>query len=315
VSHAPVRLAAIDIGTVTTRLLIADVDEASIVEVERSTDITHLGEGLARTGHLSSEAIGRVTDVVSRYAAATRASGAVQIVAVATSAARDARNGEEFLAALATHGIHPLIIEGSREAYLSFLGATWGLAHQRVMVDDIGGGSTEIIIGQPASGVSGNVSVERARSFDIGSRRLTEAFMHSDPPTRDELESVRAEVATALKPFYVDLDGRIDELISVAGTATTLAAIRMGMAEYDPSRVHGSTLALAQVTGLVERLAAMTLEQRKNVPGLHPGRAAVIVAGALILEQVMTLAERESTRVSERDILYGMLLDAFASGV
>jgi exopolyphosphatase/guanosine-5'-triphosphate,3'-diphosphate pyrophosphatase len=238
----------------------------------------------------------------------------LQIVAVATSAARDAHNGEEFLDALAAHGIHPLIIDGSREAHLSFLGATWGVAHQRVMVDDIGGGSTEIIVGRPAPGVLSGASVERARSFDVGSRRLTEAFIHSDPPTRDELERVRNEAAAVLGPFYDGLDGQIDELISVAGTATTLAAIRMSMHEYDPARVHGSTLTLPQVSALIERLASMTLEQRTRVPGLHPGRASVIVTGALILEQVIRLAEQESTRVSERDILYGMLLDAYASG-
>jgi exopolyphosphatase/guanosine-5'-triphosphate,3'-diphosphate pyrophosphatase len=305
------RLAAIDIGTVTTRLLVADVGEASIVEVARSTDITHLGENLTRTGRLAPEAMVRVSSVIGRYAATIGMLGVEATVAIATSASRDAANSEEFLEMLAAHGIYPEVIPGTREAFLSFAGATFGLDADRVLVDDIGGGSTELVFGRCGSGCrEQGRTIELARSIDVGSRRLTEVCLHSDPPAPSEIEAARALAATELRPYFDMLGERPELLVSVAGTATSLAAVRLGLAEYDPAIVHGHTLTGHDVADLIEMLAAMPLRARREVVGLHPDRAPVIVAGALILEAVMALAGTDSTMVSERDILYGILLDA-----
>lgn len=309
----PRRLAAIDIGTVTTRLLIADVTETSVIEVERSTDITHLGRDLTRTGRLSEQAMHDVAGVIERYAGAIYASGASGVVAIATSASRDAENAQEFLALLEQAGIRPAVIEGSREAYLSFTGATFGLEASRVLVDDIGGGSTELVWGHRSPDGDERV-IELARSIDVGSRRLTEMFLHADPPTPTELQTAREYAASALRPFFDALSERPDLLVSVAGTATSLAAIRMRMEVYDPTLVHGYILTGHDVADLVEMLASLPLARRSETIGLHPGRASVIVAGAMILEAIMGLAGIDSTMVSERDILYGILLDAYMNG-
>ena len=307
------RLAAIDIGTVTTRLLIADVTSTIVTEVERSCDITHLGRGLTTSGRLSGEAMRDVAAVIGRYAAIIADAGATGVVAIATSASRDARNAGEFLAMLERTGIRPEVIEGSREALLSFTGATFGLEAVRVLVDDIGGGSTELVRGR-ISEETGERVVELARSIDVGSRRLTEMFLHSDPPAAVETQAAREYARDMLRPYFDTPSERPELLVSVAGTATSLAAIRMEMAVYDPAMVHGYVLSGHDVAGMTERLAAMPLAQRREMIGLHPGRASVIVAGAMILEAIMELSGADSTMVSERDILYGILLDAYESG-
>ncbi|MHB9003026.1 MAG: Ppx/GppA phosphatase family protein [Coriobacteriia bacterium] len=309
----PRRLAAIDIGTVTTRLLIADVTATSVAEIGRSCDITHLGRDLTRTGRLSDSAMHDVARVIERYAATIADLGATGVVAIATSASRDAENAEEFLALLEHSGIRPVVIEGSREAYLSFTGATFGLEVGRVLIDDIGGGSTELVWGHKSSENDERV-IDLARSIDVGSRRLTEMFLHTDPPTAAEMQSAREYAASAMRPYFDALSERPELLVSVAGTATSLAAIRMKMAVYDPDLVHGYILSGHDVADLVETLAAMPLARRSETIGLHPGRASVIVAGAMILEAVMGLAGTDSTMVSERDILYGILLDAYMNG-
>lgn len=308
------RLAAIDIGTVTVRLLVADVGPGSIVEVQRSTDIIHLGEGLTASGVLSSAAIARVDAVIAEYAARMREAGVESVTAVATSASRDAANAGELLAALEARRVRLLVIDGAREAALSFRGATWGLDGERVLVDDIGGGSTELVLGEAAA-IDGSrpARIECARSIDVGSRRVTESYLPSDPPTAAELEAAREKVAIELRPFFDALKERSRLLVSVAGTATTLSAIRMGLVKYDAARVHGSRLGGQDVSDILEQLAVLPLQHRLRVPGLHPGRAPVIVAGALILETVMALAGVDSTLVSEHDILYGMLLQAYAA--
>lgn len=313
---APVRrLAAIDIGTVTTRLLVADVGDGSVTEVARSTDITHLGEDLGRTGVLSHEAMRRVAEVIARYAATIHDLDVSGITAIATSASRDAVNSEEFRELLAGCGVRPDVIPGNREAYLSFIGATFGLKADGVLVDDIGGGSTELVFGRAdSSGADSDARIELARSIDVGSRRLTEAYLHADPPSADQIQAARARAASDLRPYFDTLGARPELLISVAGTATTLAAIKLGLAEYDSRAVHGFVLSGHDVADLVEMLASLPLARRREVVGLHPERAGVIVAGALILEAVMALAGTDSTLVSEHDILYGILLDAYGTG-
>lgn len=311
-SHAPGshRLAAIDIGTVTTRLLVADVADGVLSEVARSTDITHLGEGLTTTGRLSEDAMQRVADVIARYAATMRDLGVERITALATSASRDAENGDAFRALLAAHGVEPQIIPGSREAQLAFLGATYETAGEGLLVCDLGGGSTELILGSVESTAEGRVSdIEAARSIDVGSKRVTELYLKSDPPTRAELDEAKGWVVAQLRPYFDGLRTRPERLLALAGTATTLAAIHLELAEYDAQRVHGSTLTGSDLAELLEMLASLPLEKRKDIIGLDPGRAPVIVAGALILEQIAGLAGLDHVVVSEHDILHGILLD------
>ncbi len=301
----PRRVAAIDIGTVTTRLLVADIAPGSIAEVARSTDITHLGEDLTRTGRLSGAAMGRVEEVVARYAAEIERTGADAVRAVATSASRDAANAGEFTAMLARHGIVAEVVSGATEARLAFAGATWGVDAEDVLVNDIGGGSTEIVLG--SAGAEPRVAF--ARSVDVGSRRVTEVCLPSDPPAPAEFSAARAYVRDLLGPAFEALPAPPRSSIALAGTATTLVAIDLGLTVYDPARVHGAVLARDRVGAIADRLAAMPLSERLEVPGLHPGRAPVIVAGALILGELLDLAGLDSTVVSEHDILYGIAIE------
>ena len=309
------RRAAIDIGTVTVRLLVADVVDGEVREVVRRSRITHLGEGWSSTGMLSDQGMARVTDAVAGFVSEARESRADRIVAVATSASRDASNNEEFLDRLEGAGVRPQIISGSREGYLTFLGATYGIRDERVMVVDVGGGSTEIVLGTTAV-VDGRrqVDIEAVRSVDVGSRRITEMFLESDPPTRAEIDRASAWVADGLRPFFSGLRERPSEMVSVAGTATSLAAIELKLDPYDPERIHGYRLSGSSLLDTLDHLARMTLAERQDVIGLEPDRAGVIVAGAIVLQSVLAYAGLSSTLVSEHDILYGMMLDPFDDG-
>jgi exopolyphosphatase/guanosine-5'-triphosphate,3'-diphosphate pyrophosphatase len=307
------RLAAIDIGTVTTRLLVADVAGARISEVARSTDITHLGEGLSATGRLSEAGMGRVGDVIARYAETIRGLGVESVTAIATSASRDAENAGAFLALLARHGIEPTVIPGEVEARLSFAGAASDVEPgEDLLVADLGGGSTELILGDvfEEDGVR-RTEITKARSIDVGSKRVTELFLHSDPPTPAELAEAREWSAEELRPYFDGLRERARLMISVAGTATSLSAIHQQMEVYDPARIHHSRLTGPDLSDLAEMLSAMSLEERKHITGLEPARASVIVAGALILETVLALAGLDATLVGEHDILYGILLESY----
>lgn len=306
----PMRIAAIDIGTVTTRLLVADVTrECVIADVERSTDITHLGAGLAETGRLAPESMRAVADVIAGYAQRILALDVEATMAVATSASRDAANSDEFLAMLEAAGVRPEIIPGEREAALAFAGATFGESGERLLVVDVGGGSTELVLGNVSS--EGEVDIERARSIDIGSRRLTDMFIASDPPSRAELDSARAFAAQELSAYFDGLDGRPSKMIAVAGSATTLVTVLDETDMYNPEAVQGRVVSGADVEGLLEQFASVPLEERRRIPGLHPERAPVIVAGTLILGTALALAGLDSTVVSDRDILYGMVLDVY----
>jgi len=306
------RLAAIDIGTVTTRLLIADVSEGGVDEVLRSTDITHLGQDLTATGRLSPEAVERVRAVIAGYADSIGRMGVEHVSAVATSASRDAANGDELLAALSPLGITPRIIGGEDEARLSFAGAAWSVTGEGLLVVDVGGGSTELIVGSSTVDDAGarETSIDAMRSIDVGSRRITEMFLHSDPPTTSQLDEARAYIANAMRPFFDALRVRPRAMISLAGAATTFAAVDLELAEYDSDVVHLSCLSGARMTDLVTMLARLPLEKRRTVVGLHPDRAPVIVGGGLVMETVLALAGLDSTLVSEHDILYGILLES-----
>lgn len=304
------RRAAIDIGTVTTRLLVADVVGCEVTEVERSTVVTHLGEGLHDTGRLSEAAIGRVAAAMVGFDSIMQRTGFDEVVVVATSAARDAENADDLRSRLP---VAPGVISGALEARLSFTGATYAIDDDDILVIDLGGGSTELVFGSSRTvGGRHEVSIEAARSFDVGSRRVRDMFLLSDPPMYPEAELAGAWVAEELRPFFTGLRTRPRTAVALAGTGTTLSAIKQGLAVYDPGLVHGSQLSGGDIAGMLEDLARLPLAERRNVVGMDPERADVIVAGALILQTVLALAGVDSTVVSEHDILYGLVLEGCA---
>ena len=305
----PGRYAAIDIGTVTCRLLIADVDQnGGIKELQRDYAICNLGVGVDKTGHLEAEAIDRVAKTVGRFAsnlAEAACDGPIPVRACATSASRDADNAADFKERLAEFGVFPEVIPGEEEAALSFAGATSAFPGEAVCVADIGGGSTEVIAGQ-----AGAVP-DHAHSFNIGCRRVTERFFSQDPPTAADLDQASAWVGEEFADYLNRLreggflDGR---LIAVAGTATSIVSMRESMQVYDSSRAHGAVVTTADVDELINRIAPMPLADRQHIVGLDPGRAPVIVAGLLIMRKLMEVAGVVSFTASERDILHGIIL-------
>lgn len=310
---APRRLAAIDIGTVTTRLLVADVSADKVEEVARSTDITHLGEGLTRTGLLSDAAMARVEAVIAGYTARMSELGVEECRAVATSATRDAGNASRFAERLSAHGVIPHVVSGDAEARLAFAGATHEVFGDGLLVNDIGGGSTELVYGRRCSRAGAPAAeVAIARSIDVGARRLTERFLTSDPPTVRELRSASAWVDREFAPFFDALPMAPRLSIALAGTATTLSAIHQGLSSYDANLVHGSVVRIEEIRDTLERLVSLPLARRAaEVPGLDPGRAPVIIGGVLVLLAVLEFAELDSTVVSEHDILYGIVLEMY----
>jgi exopolyphosphatase/guanosine-5'-triphosphate,3'-diphosphate pyrophosphatase len=296
------RVAAIDVGTNTVLLLVAAGDAGAPRAVLERATITRLGEGVDRTGRLSAAAIERTVACLTSYAATIREQGAAAVDVVCTSAARDAQNGRDFIQRAArVLGVEPRIIDGDEEAHLTFEGALSGLSVEGdVTVFDIGGGSTEVIDGTPTDA---GWHVTSAVSLDIGSVRLTERHVKTDPPEPGELERVRADVRKALCGVARH---PTRTLVGVAGTITTLAAIECGLDQYDSSRVHGAVLAKSAVFALENRLAAAALAERRAISGLEPARADVIVAGAIIAEGVLDWAGADALTVSDRGVRWGL---------
>jgi exopolyphosphatase / guanosine-5'-triphosphate,3'-diphosphate pyrophosphatase len=301
------RVGVVDIGTNSTRLLVAEVEGETLTELERRTTVTRLGEGLEAAGRLSDAAMARVSEALAGYREALDEHGAARVVAVATSAMRDAANGPDFRDEIERRfGVVARTISGDEEARLTFLGATAGRdAGAATLVIDIGGGSTEFVVGHPGGDPEFHISTR------MGSVRHTERHLHSDPPTADELAAL-AEDARAIVETDVPTDVRagVEAGIAVAGTATSLAAIDQELDPYDPERVHGYRLTTASCERLLGRLAELTVEQRREVPGLHPDRAPTIVAGAGILLESMRACGLEEIEISENDILHGAALAA-----
>lgn len=304
------RYAAIDIGTVTCRMLVVDVGESGLHELTREYAITNLGEGVDATGELKPEAIGRVVRAIDGFLAvrdslSTSDHPVVRTVAVATSAARDARNAAEFAARLRERGIELSVIPGSREAALSFSGASIDFSGERLMVVDVGGGSTEVVMG------TGGAEPLCAHSFNVGCRRVTEKFLASDPPAPEELARARAWIREQMASWFADQAkeaASLERVVAVAGTATTVVSIRNRMETYDSSRVHKARVSRQELLEVYERLAALPLLARKQVVGLDPKRAPVMVAGLLILLEVLDFAGIDAFTVSETDILHGITL-------
>lgn len=303
------RVAVVDIGTNSTRLLVADVDgDGRLTELERRSVVTRLGQGVDATGALADEATARVFAVLADYRGLIEAQGAERTVAVLTSAARDAANGPEFTARVRDeYGLEARTIPGDEEARLTFLGATSerpGDAAGPAVVIDIGGGSTEFIVGE-AGDVLFHVSTQ------AGVVRQSERHLHSDPPTAAELDAMRAEVRSIFEgEVPEDVRARTRGAIAVAGTATSLAAIDQELEQYDASKVHGHRLSRRRLEELLTELSGMTEEERRHVRGLDPGRAPTIVAGTAMLLEAIDAFGLDSTEVSDHDILRGAALEA-----
>ena len=304
------RVGAIDCGTNSIRLLVADVDAASgrLVDVVRRMEIVRLGEGVDRTGRIGEQGMARTLAATADYARVCSDLGVDRVRFVATSASRDAANRDEFVAGVrARLGVEPEVVEGSVEAGLSFAGATRELLAEGLtgpfVVVDIGGGSTEV--------VRGSSGVEASLSVDIGCVRLTERHLASDPPAEDEVLAARADVEEALDEVaeVVPLDG-VSTLVGLAGTVTTVAAVALDLPGYDSARIHRAVLGVDTVRDTCDRLLAMTRAQRAALPSMHPGRVDVIGAGALVWCAVVDrLVERSGLTevvVSEHDILDGI---------
>jgi exopolyphosphatase/guanosine-5'-triphosphate,3'-diphosphate pyrophosphatase len=295
------RFAAIDIGTNSVLLTVAEEVDGTLHPILERAEITRLGEGTAATGQLSPGGIERTLAVLLEYANSARALGAERTATVATSAARDASNGPQFLEqARRATGLEPEIIAGAREADLSFQAAAadFGAPGKPLVVVDIGGGSTEF-----AYGVSGPPSFHA--SLDIGAVRLTERYVACDPPSAWERAAVRATVDQALEVLPRPPEG--SELVALAGTATTLAALTLRLSTFDAARVHGAKLSHAQVHSLCERLWNLPLSERLTLPGLQPARADVIPAGAEILARVMERLGFRFVTISDRGVRWGLL--------
>ena len=295
------RVAAIDLGTNTTRLLVADVADGRIEELSRRTEITGLGEGVDERRKLLPLPIARVRNCLSDYRRELESLGAERTLAVATSAIRDAENGEAFLGEVEwSYGFTTRLLSGEQEADLSFRGVGTGRdLPEGTLVIDLGGGSTELIVGG-AEGISFHTSL------DIGSVRLTERFIASDPPTDAELVDCAAAVRSALEQVQAEAKTGI----GVAGTVTSIAALDLGLDEYDRERVHRHRLTIEGVETQLARLASLTVAQRRELPAFEPKRAPVIVAGAVILREVMRHFGLDELEISERDILDGAALEA-----
>jgi exopolyphosphatase / guanosine-5'-triphosphate,3'-diphosphate pyrophosphatase len=296
------RVAAIDCGTNSIRLLVADLpsDGGPLADVTRRMEIVRLGEGVDRTGVLGAAAIERTRVALAAYAAMIEDLGATRTRMVATSASRDARNADDFRAMVeATLGQPPEVVTGDEEARLSFTGAVRGLPPARYLVVDIGGGSTEFVVGSR--------SVDRALSVDIGCVRMTERHLHSDPPSPDEISAATADIEAAVDRALAAVGGTsAEQVVGLAGSVTTVAAIALDLPRYQPERIHHARIPTPDVARVAARLLGMTYAERLALPVMHPGRADVIGAGALILRVILERAGAGTVIASEHDILDGI---------
>ena len=300
------RVAAIDCGTNSIRLLVADVADGRLTDVTREMRVVRLGQGVDRTGVLAPEALERTRAALADYAATIERLDATAVRMVATSASRDARNRDEFTAMVRTTlGADPEVITGVEEARLSFTGAASVLpdVDGPLLVADIGGGSTELILGDTRGGRLSS------HSMDVGCVRMTERHLHDDPPTPEQIGAtvadLRAAIAAAAQDVPLDTTATF---VGVAGTVTTLAAMTLGLDRYDAVAIHGSVMSARQVRDVTERLLRMTHDERAAIPVMHPGRVDVIIGGALVLRTLVEEIGAPRVIASEHDILDGIAL-------
>ncbi|MFF3438039.1 exopolyphosphatase [Streptosporangium sp. NPDC002721] len=311
-----IRVAAIDCGTNSVRLLVADIGRDRLIDLERRMEIVRLGQGVDETGRLAPEALERTFAAMRGYAGLIEEHGASSVRVVATSATRDAANRQDFVDGVRDiFGVEPEVITGAEEAELSFAGATRDLvrfSHETglpapdgtrppYLVVDIGGGSTEFVLG--------SAHVEAALSVDIGCVRLTERHLRGagDPPSAGAIEAMTADIDDALDRVAAEVPvERALTMVGLAGSVTTVAGMALELPEYDPKKIHHSRITAGQVHDIAERLLGMTVERRAAIPLMHPGRVDVIGAGALILDRIVTRYGFGDVVASEHDILDGI---------
>lgn len=320
----PNRVAAIDCGTNSIRLLVADLPDpaagpdAELVDVVRRLELVRLGQDIDRTGRLAPEAIERTRVALAGYAAEIERLGAERVRMCATSASRDASNADEFRAMVRrTLGVEPEVVTGEEEARLTFTGAVRGLdadVQAPYLVVDIGGGSTEFVVaGRPDTGGSdrpdsgGTALIDAVVSVDIGCVRMTERHLAGDPPTAEQIAAAEADITAAVDRALSVVPGRTAAtLIGLAGSVTTVAGIALGLPEYQPERIHHARVSYADVAKVTSDLLARSAAERLTIPLMHPGRADVIAAGALVLQVIMQRTGMTSVIASEHDILDGI---------
>jgi exopolyphosphatase/guanosine-5'-triphosphate,3'-diphosphate pyrophosphatase len=300
------RVAVVDIGSNSTRLLIADVGEGRVSEVERQSRVTRLGRGVDLSEQLSAEAIEAACEAIADYVEICRETGVETVDAIATSAVRDASNGSAFVAELRERfALSARVLDGEEEARLTYVGATCEhVPSEPTLVVDIGGGSTELIVGTGRE-------IAFHTSLQAGVVRHSERHIASDPPTALELEALAADIRALIEGAISNQpNATAGAGIAVAGTPTSLASVEIGLEPYDPKQVHGHTLNLTSIQRLLSQLASAPLSKRAGIAGLHPDRAPNIVAGVVILVETMRAFGLEQIEVSEHDILYGTAIAA-----
>lgn len=317
------RVACIDIGTVTARLAVADVEGGRVARLIKHSEICNLGEGVDATGRLRDDAIGRVFSCVRGYVALAVEAGAPAACCTLTSAARDAENSDEMVSALESLGLSPLVIPGRIEGSLTFLGVAQDFRGRRILVADNGGGSTELALG--SLGEDGALDLSYVRSVDVGCRRVTEKYLQAAPlPTADDLAAAHAFVAEGFAPAVEEgglwaagseraVADAPEALVVCGGTVTSLVAVDDEMEPYDSARVHLAGLTREKVEALEKRLAGLTVEQRAELPGLQAKRAPVILGGAVAISELMRQTSFSTLQASESDLLFGLALTAAAS--
>jgi exopolyphosphatase/guanosine-5'-triphosphate,3'-diphosphate pyrophosphatase len=308
------RVAALDCGTNSLRLLVADVDGSTLTDVVRRMEVVRLGEGVDRTGRLSEAALTRTFRVLDEYAGIIANSGVDAVRMVATSATRDAANREEFVIGVIERlGVAPEVIAGEEEAALSFDGATRELQGSTALeapylVVDIGGGSTEFVLGD-------GDGIRAAKSVDIGCVRLTERHLRDDPPTAEQIDATVSDIAAAIDDAARTVAiGEAKTLVGLAGSVTTVVAISLGLTTYDAGRIHHAKVAAVQVGAVTQELLAASRAERAAIPVMHPGRVDVIGGGALVLDTIMRRCGFDAVVASEHDILDGIGFSVAACG-
>ena len=324
-------LAAIDIGTVTARLALAQVEDGRVIRMAKYTEIVNLGEGVDKTKRLLPEAIHRCVGCVSSYVDHARKEGAEAVVCTLTSAARDAENAPDLGMGLASLGLEPMIIPGEIEGALTFLGVSHDFENHRILVADSGGGSTELVVGtlagQPAAQGAGQqlggqqlegqqLDINFVESVELGCRRLTERFnLSSDHPSAEDIDGAHTMAAQMMSEAI----GRAQQqcaapelLVGVGGTATSLIAIRDHLDPYDPSKVHLNHISIDEVSQIEGLLASKTLKEREDITGLQAKRAPVMLAGTILLAELMKNSGFKHLVVSESDLLFGLVITAAA---
>ena len=306
-------LAAIDIGTVTARLALAQVEDGRVIRMAKYTEIVNLGEGVDKTKRLLPEAIHRCVGCVSSYVDHARKEGAEAVVCTLTSAARDAENAPDLGMGLASLGLEPMIIPGEIEGALTFLGVSHDFENHRILVADSGGGSTELVVGTLASQ---QLDINFVESVDLGCRRLTERFnLSADHPSAEDIDGAHKMAAQMMSEAI----GRAQQqcaapelLVGVGGTATSLIAIRDHLDPYDPSKVHLNHISIDEVSQIEGLLASKTLKEREDITGLQAKRAPVMLAGTILLAELMKNSGFKHLVVSESDLLFGLVITASA---